>query len=740
MVKNYQAIKYSRLSCIIAVLATFTVLFANAQNVGIGTTTPTTNLHVQGGASAGILVQNINGLGQSNVVIKSSTQPNTGIDLIHFNNNASGTFGGLALSGASIIRTGINNSGSLILGTTGNNPFYITTNAIRRLSILADGAMAIGDADPNASAQLDIQGTTGGLLLPRLTTTQRNAITSPANGLLVYNITTNNLNYFKTGTGWTEVGAGAEDTGNVWLTTGNFETPIGASLGTFNQEPLRFRVGGQPSGVLWYDAEANTFAGFASGVANQTGNQNNRANTGFGTSTLTGLSTGSRNTAVGSEAGFAMTTGTRNVYMGRQAAYMHNTQSGNVAIGSTALYHIKGNDHIAIGDSAYFGASTGLASSANIAIGKNALASATTASANIVLGRAAFSNIQTGTNNTIIGNNAFSNSSNLDGGQHNIALGSNTMNAAKGGVFNIAMSSLSLNVNEGDYNIALGPSALRDNASGNNNIALGRVSLRNNTTASHQIAVGDSALFNYTGTTGGNTAVGSKAGYNLTSGSENTAFGFEAMPNASFTNKNVAVGYQALIGLQGGGQNVAIGHSATLKNSVGGGATAIGAEASAGSFNSTAIGYQASVSGNNRMAFGNTDVISWIFGRTTNTANRALEVGTNNTNGNGAYLTTGGTWTNNSDINLKEDITNISAQDILQKIADLPISRWKYIGTDEYHIGPMAQDFYAAFQTGNDNKSISSIDPAGVSLAAIQALLEKVQQLEKEIEKLKSVR
>jgi hypothetical protein len=74
---------------------------------------------------------------------------------------------------------------------------------------------------------------------------------------------------------------------------------------------------------------------------------------------------------------------------------------------------------------------------------------------------------------------------------------------------------------------------------------------------------------------------------------------------------------------------------------------------------------------------------------------------------------------------------------VRRKIAGLPITRWKYIGTNEYHIGPMAQDFYAAFSTGNDNTSISSIDPAGVALAAIQALIEKNDQLAQEIRALK---
>jgi hypothetical protein len=56
-------------------------------------------------------------------------------------------------------------------------------------------------------------------------------------------------------------------------------------------------------------------------------------------------------------------------------------------------------------------------------------------------------------------------------------------------------------------------------------------------------------------------------------------------------------------------------------------------------------------------------------------------------------------------------------------IARLPISRWSYISEHGVrHVGPMAQDFYAAFGVGEDDKHITSIDEDGVALAAIKAL------------------
>ena len=61
-------------------------------------------------------------------------------------------------------------------------------------------------ATPNSSAMLDIQSTDKGLLIPRMTTTQRDAITSPASGLMIYNTTDNQFNFYN-GTAWTTVGS-----------------------------------------------------------------------------------------------------------------------------------------------------------------------------------------------------------------------------------------------------------------------------------------------------------------------------------------------------------------------------------------------------------------------------------------------------------------------------------------------------------------------------------------------------
>jgi len=101
--------------------------------------------------------------------------------------------------------------------------------------------------------------------------------------------------------------------------------------------------------------------------------------------------------------------------------------------------------------------------------------------------------------------------------------------------------------------------------------------------------------------------------------------------------------------------------------------------------------------------------------------------------GNGALLTTGGVWTNNSDRNLKEEFTPVNGADLLARLQALPMSSWKYkTETGVRHLGPMAQDFYAAFGLGNDNKHISTVDEGGVALAAIQELSR--QSTEKDVQ------
>jgi hypothetical protein len=92
-----------------------------------------------------------------------------------------------------------------------------------------------------------------------------------------------------------------------------------------------------------------------------------------------------------------------------------------------------------------------------------------------------------------------------------------------------------------------------------------------------------------------------------------------------------------------------------------------------------------------------------------------------------------------SDRNLKENFEPVNSREVLEKVAAMPISRWNFIGDAATpHIGPMAQDFHAAFGTGTDDKHIATVDADGVALAAIQGLNEMLKEKESEIADLKN--
>ena len=85
-----------------------------------------------------------------------------------------------------------------------------------------------------------------------------------------------------------------------------------------------------------------------------------------------------------------------------------------------------------------------------------------------------------------------------------------------------------------------------------------------------------------------------------------------------------------------------------------------------------------------------------------------------------------------SDRARKEAVTPVDADAILVELASLPIAEWSYRGQRSVrHIGPMAQDFHAAFGLGESNKTIHPIDESGITMAAVQALYRRVGELER---------
>jgi len=88
-----------------------------------------------------------------------------------------------------------------------------------------------------------------------------------------------------------------------------------------------------------------------------------------------------------------------------------------------------------------------------------------------------------------------------------------------------------------------------------------------------------------------------------------------------------------------------------------------------------------------------------------------------------------GSWSTLSDHNAKENFSSADTREILERVAALPIQTWNYKTQDKAirHLGPMAQDFHAAFGVGEDDRHITTVDESGVALAAIQGLNQKVE-------------
>ena len=97
----------------------------------------------------------------------------------------------------------------------------------------------------------------------------------------------------------------------------------------------------------------------------------------------------------------------------------------------------------------------------------------------------------------------------------------------------------------------------------------------------------------------------------------------------------------------------------------------------------------------------------------------------------------GGSWASVSDRNLKENFAAVNGEQVLEKVAAIPMQTWNYIAQEDAirHMGPMAQDFHAAFGLGPDDKHITTIDADGVALAAIQALYKLSQQKDAKIQR-----
>ncbi len=92
----------------------------------------------------------------------------------------------------------------------------------------------------------------------------------------------------------------------------------------------------------------------------------------------------------------------------------------------------------------------------------------------------------------------------------------------------------------------------------------------------------------------------------------------------------------------------------------------------------------------------------------------------------------GSSWNVISDRNAKKDFTPVNGEDVLRKLSRMPLETWRYkeeVG-GPLHLGPMAQDFHAAFGLGLNDKTINTLDIDGINMVAIQALERRTAEVE----------
>lgn len=269
--------------------------------------------------------------------------------------------------------------------------------------------VGIGTATPHTTAQLEISSSNRGLLIPRMTETQRNAIVTPATGLLVFQTDGAAGFYYHNGTTWQQL-----NPSNNWLLTGNTGNASTHFIGTTDGQPLVFKVGNELVGQI-KPGGINLSFGFralklstgtdntAFGTSALEHNSSGGSNTAIGDGALTFNTTGSWNTATGVEAMYGNTTGRYNTALGYQSLYYNNTTSNNTAIGTQALHHNKVSENTGVGSQALYSNTNG---TANTALGFQALYSNLTTSQNTAVGNTALRSNSIGESSTAVGASA----------------------------------------------------------------------------------------------------------------------------------------------------------------------------------------------------------------------------------------------------------------------------------------------------------------------------------------------
>jgi Head domain of trimeric autotransporter adhesin/Chaperone of endosialidase len=321
-----------------------------AQSIGIGTITPNPSAQLDVTSTAkGMLIPRMTEA-EKNAI----PSPAQGLMVYNVTSNSFQYYNGL--SWLNISHSGII-SGTANKVAKFNSPWGLTAN-----TLITDNGTGVAinttNALPNSSALLDMTSNNKGVLIPRMTTAERNAIATPATGLLVFDNSTNSF-WFYNGTAWAELVAGGgsskwnlnginisnNNSGNVGIGTGTPQARLHvtdssvlfSANGSLPSAPGNPPIQGAGRRMMWYADKSAFRAGF---VVGSEWDKNNIGNYSFATGANTTAS-GTWSTAMGS---LTTASGTWSTAMG-----LATTASGERSTATGAQTTASGNGSTAMG-------------------------------------------------------------------------------------------------------------------------------------------------------------------------------------------------------------------------------------------------------------------------------------------------------------------------------------------------------------------------------------------------------
>jgi hypothetical protein len=546
------------------------------ERVGIGTTSPTSNLH-------------ISGITQTGTQIPFRIENNTGNTKFQVN-SYSGDYVLQFKNSTNVIRNQLHSNGDSYLN--GGNVGIGTTTPSSKLDV-SGGVTASGPVDSSDGTNASITSETArfnkyGLMANRGSMYITNEYASgsiifgiggthadnpkmylSSDGKLGISTTSPAQKLDVNGIALTK-GVRAESTTDYSLITrdsgGNTVLYVQSANSNTNQPIAKFNYGSTTANsgttvlsvgkdISYFNA-TNVGIGTASPSAKLDvvglANINDSSNNVMISSGNTALTSGINNTAVGYQAALSNSTGQYNTAGGYHSMRNATSVQFNTALGSSSARNVTGNANTAVGHEASFDGNT-----ANSSLGWRAGRSA--ASYNVSVGYGAASNT-TGSGNTVVGYNAAvgdatSNFSNT------VAVGREALNSLTIGAQNTAVGyQAGTNITEGDNNTVFGYQAGQYITTANQNSLFGRQAGQD-VTGANNVGMGSLALADCV-SSNNNVAIGYGAARGTSGSAPNNtvAIGYESLRNVTTANTNVAIGRSSGYSITTGGNNVLLGH------------------------------------------------------------------------------------------------------------------------------------------------------------------------------------